>query len=242
MSDVLRAPLTWMALFYLTLLIALPHAEPLFRLLLPDQPNPLYLRRSFLELTLFHLLLVGGAAFVSVLLGVGVAVLVTSRPFAEFRPLAESIASVGQIVPPVAVLAIAVPLIGFGGWPTLIALILYGLLPVLQSAIAGLSNVPVAVLDAARAMGFSPRQVLIRVKMPLALPAIMSGIRVAVTISIGTATVGSIVGATSLGDPIISGLVNGNNAYVLQGCVAVAGLAVLVDAALKSVERLLSRA
>jgi osmoprotectant transport system permease protein len=138
----------------------------------------------------------------------------------------------GQTFPPVAVLAIAVPLLGFGAWPALIALSLYGLLPVLENTIAGLEQVSPAALEAAEGMGMGATRRLASVELPLAAPVIMAGIRTSVTINIGTAAIASTVGASTLGTPIIVGL-NGNNlAYVIQGALVVGTLAVLVDLAL----------
>ena len=113
--------------------------------------------------------------------------------------MVDLLAGVGQTFPPVAVLAIAVPLIGFGAWPTVVALFLYGLLPIIENAIAGLEGVPQAVREAADGMGLTPWQRLRTVELPLAAPVILAGIRVSVTIAIGTATIGSTVGALDPG-------------------------------------------
>lgn len=138
-------------------------------------------------------------------------------------------ASIGQTFPPVAVLALAVPALGFGALPTLFALTLYGVLPILRNSLTGLRGIDPAVLEAARGMGMSPGQVLWQVELPLALGAIIAGIRTSVTINIATAAIGSTIGASTLGDPIISGLVNDNAAYVLQGALLIGLLALTVD-------------
>ena len=143
--------------------------------------------------------------------------------------LVETLVALGQTVPPVAVLAIAVPLIGFGALPALIALALYGLLPVLSAAIAGLESVPQSALDAADGVGMSGAQRLLRVELPLALPVLLTGVRSSVVINIGTATIASTVGASTLGSPIIVGLSGFNTAYVIQGALLVGLLAVVVD-------------
>ena len=97
----------------------------------------------------------------------------------------NSLATIGQTFPPAAVLALAVPALGFGPRPTIVALFLYGLLPIIENAIAGLEGVPAAVRDAAQGMGLSAWQRLRDVELPLAAPAILAGIRVSVTIAIG---------------------------------------------------------
>ena len=104
----------------------------------------------------------------------------------------------------------------------------YGLLPIFESTLAGLSGIPGATLEAARAMGMSARQRLFSVELPLALPVILNGLRLAVVINLGTATIGSTVAAKSLGDVIIAGLQTSNTAFVLQGGLVVALLAIAV--------------
>src|SRR5205807_9154182 len=141
---------------------------------------------------------------------------------------------------PAAVLARAVPALGFGPRPTIVALFLYGLLPVIENAIAGLDGVPAAVRDAAEGMGLSPWQRLRDVELPLALPAILAGIRVSVTIAIGTATIGSTVGALTLGTPIFDGLAANKLPFVIQGAVLVALFAILIDLLFARIERRLS--
>jgi osmoprotectant transport system permease protein len=235
-----RDPLLWLAVAFVALVAAMPYAGPLVQALAPENVKPIYDRQSFAALALSHLWLVSIAAAIAIVLGTGGAILVTRGFARDFRAVAEGLVALGQTVPPVAVLGLAVPLIGFGALPTIVALTLYGLLPVLQTTLAALDSTPASAVEAARGMGLSPRQILARVELPLATPLIMAGIRSSVVIAIGTATVGSIVGATSLGDPIIAGLVNGNTAYVVEGCLVVALLAVLIDALLGRIEHALS--
>jgi len=137
----------------------------------------------------------------------------------------------GQTFPPVAVLAVTVPALGFGTAPALIALTLYGLLPIVENTMTALDQVPFAVREAAAGSGMTAFQMLHSVELPLAAPVILAGVRTSVTINVGTAAIASTVGAKSLGLPIIIGLNSGNTAYVLQGAVLVATLAVALDLA-----------
>jgi osmoprotectant transport system permease protein len=121
------------------------------------------------------------------------------------------------------------------------ALVLYSILPVLNNVIAGMKSVSSDILEAAQGMGMSPRQVLWRVEMPIAAPVVFAGIRTSVIINIGTATLGSIVGAGGLGAPIVSGLVRNNNAFVFQGAFATAVLALTLDRLFAFVEKRLNR-
>ncbi len=142
---------------------------------------------------------------------------------------------------PVAVLAIAVPVMGFGQQPAIIALILYGVLPILQATLAGLGAVPASVMSVASGMGMSRRQQLYQVELPLAAPVILAGIRTSVIINIGTATIASTVGASTLGTPIIIGLSGFNTAYVIQGALLVALAAIIIDRLFERLTRALTR-
>jgi osmoprotectant transport system permease protein len=205
-----------------------------------DQPV-IYNQGSLLDLTLNHLMIVAIATALATALAVGLAILVT-RPFgAEFLPLSRSLANVGQTFPPVAVLALAVPVLGFGTAPTLVALFLYGLLPIFENTLTGLTNLPPSVTEAARGMGMTGWQRLTRVELPLAMPVILAGIRLSTVISLATATIGSTVAARTLGEVIIAGLLSNNTAFVLQGGLIVGVLAVLIYDGLSAIERVLSR-
>lgn len=236
-----RDPLLWLAAGFATLVFGLPLTRPLFAAWFPQLERPFYEADSFAALVLAHVLLVGASSLIAIVIGVAAGIFVTRRSGAEFRGLVETVTAMGQTFPPVAVLAIAVPLIGFGAWPALIALSLYGLLPIVENTIAGLEQVPPAARDAAEGMGMGPLRRLWSVELPLAAPVILAGIRTSVAINIGTAAVASTVGARTLGTPIIVGL-NGNNlAYVIQGALVVGTLAVLADLALGRVTDLLQR-
>ncbi len=174
-------------------------------------------------------------------MAVALAILVT-RPFgAEFLPLSRSLVNIGQTFPPVAVLALAVPVLGFGEKPTLVALFLYGLLPIFENALTGLTTLPPPVIEAARGVGMTGWQRLIKVELPLALPVILAGIRLSVVISLATATIGSTVAAKTLGEVIIAGLLSNNLAFVLQGGLIVGVLAVLIYDAFSALERFAAR-
>ena len=202
---------------------------------------PIYNQGNLIDITLNHLWITLLATVASTIIAVGLAIIVT-RPFgAEFLSLSRSLANVGQTFPPVAVLALAVPVLGFGTEPTLVALFLYGLLPIFENALTGLTNVPRSVDDAARGMGMTGWQRLIEVELPLAFPVILAGIRIATVISLSTATIGSTVAAKTLGEIIIAGLTTNNTAFVLQGGLIVGVLAVLIYDGLAGIEKLLAR-
>ncbi|WP_368533773.1 ABC transporter permease, partial [Enterobacter hormaechei] len=148
-----RDPLLWLTGLFIALLYLMPHSAALFNALIPGLPRPVYQQESFVNLTLAHFWLVAVSSVIAIVLGTGAGIAVTRPAGREFRPLVETIAATGQTFPPVAVLAIAVPAIGFGQEPAIIALILYGVLPILQGTLAGIAAVPASVLSVAEGMG-----------------------------------------------------------------------------------------
>ncbi|EMG38878.1 ABC-type proline/glycine betaine transport system, permease component [Desulfocurvibacter africanus PCS] len=197
--------------------------------LFPHAPSLLYDRSPFMSLLLEHLVLVLMSSGLAVAVGCCLGITVTRPAGRDFLPVADALASVGQTFPPVAVLALAVPMVGFGTEPTIIALFIYGLFPVLRNTVTGLEGVPEGIRDAARGMGMTQWQALAQVELRTAMPMIMAGVRTSVVINIGTATLGATIGAGGLGEPILAGLATRNPAFVLQGALVVGCLAVVVD-------------
>ncbi|MDW9538155.1 ABC transporter permease subunit [Sinorhizobium meliloti] len=211
--------------------------EPLLKPLVQENAPAVYNQGSLFWLTVLHLRTVFVATLAATIVAVSLAIIVTRKAGAEFLPLSRSLVNIGQTFPPVAVLALAVPIYGFGEKPTLIALFLYGLLPIFENALTGLTTLPPTVMEAARGAGMTGRQRLFRIELPLALPVILTGIRLSVVISLATATIGSTVAARTLGEVIIAGLQSNNLAFVLQGGLIVGALAVLIHDALQGLER-----
>jgi osmoprotectant transport system permease protein len=236
-----RDPLVWCGLALIVLVFTMGHLQGLFHALFPAQQRPVYEQDAFPALMASHVAIVGASSAISVLVGLAAGFFAMSDPGRQFRPLVDTLVTMGQTVPPVAVLALAVPAMGFGAGPALVALSLYGLLPVVEATIAGIGSVPAATRDAARGMGMTEGQILRQIVLPLAAPVIVAGVRVSVIINIGTAAIASTVGARTLGSPIIVGLNGFNTAYVLQGAVLVALLAVVVDLAFSRLVRRLDR-
>lgn len=223
----------WSALWPLLVLsaaiILMPKAGPLMRWLFPGDPRPVYTRASFLDLTLAHVELVTVASLAAAAAGIGLGIFVTRESGRDFEALAGAIAAMAQTVPPVAVLALTIPVLGYGAAPAIAALCLYAIFPVFTATVTGLHAVPADVREAASGLGFDRGDLLWRVELPLALSFILAGLRTAVIINIGTAAIGSAAGALSLGSPIIEGLAASNPAYVLEGAIIVALLAMAVD-------------
>jgi osmoprotectant transport system permease protein len=222
-------------------LLAPQSFAPVFAPLNQNGAPAIYDQGNLLSLALAHLGTVLLAAAASTIVAVGLGILVTRRSGAEFLPLSRTLVNIGQTFPPVAVLAVAVPLVGFGEAPTLIALFAYGLLPIFENTIAGLQTCPPAIIDAANGMGMSARERLVSVELPLAMPLILEGVRLSLVINVGTATIGSTVAAKGLGEVIIAGLLSDNTAFILQGGLVTGLLAILLYDAMAAVEKRILR-
>ncbi|HOO89228.1 MAG TPA: ABC transporter permease [Syntrophales bacterium] len=206
------------------------------RALFPEETEWIYPRAMLIELVGEHLLLVAISSVLAVMAGIGSGIFVTRRTGRAYLQTINDLTSLAQTFPPVAILALAVPFIGFGFKPTVAALFLYSILPVVRNTISGIEAVPTHLIEAASGMGMTRRQILFKVEIPLALKVIMAGVRMSVVMNIGTATLGAIVGAGGLGVPIISGLVRQNPAFVLEGALTVCLLAVITDRLIAGIE------
>lgn len=180
------------------------------------------------ELVVFSFTL---SAVVGLALGIGLAGRGRLGRLLAFLP-----ANLGQAIPSVGALAIATTVSGLGVAATVEALTVYGLLPIVRNTVAALEEVDPPTLDAARGMGMSPLQTLLRVSLPLAAPGVFAGLRTSLVLIVGTATLGNFVGGGGLGDVIASGFGNFSEHIILVGAGMVAALAILFDWALGLIE------
>jgi osmoprotectant transport system permease protein len=192
-------------------------------------------RATLLRLTGRHLLLVLVSLAAAIVLAVPLGLALEGTP----RWAETVIRAVGalQTVPGIALLAFMIPLLGIGVVPALVALFLYALYPILRNTYTGVRDAAPDAVSAARALGMTPGQVLRHVRLPLAAPVIMAGIRTAAVISVGTATLAAFIGAGGLGDPIAAGLALSDTRMILSGALPAALLALVVDGLLGLVER-----
>jgi osmoprotectant transport system permease protein len=144
-----------------------------------------------------------------------------------------------QTIPSIALLALLIPIAGVGQVPAIIALFLYSLLPIARNTITALTTIDPVLRLVARALGLSQLQRLRTIYLPLALPHVLAGVRIAAVVSIGTATLAAFIGAGGLGEPIVTGLALNNTGLILQGALPAAGLAILVELAFEGLERVL---
>ena len=184
-----------------------------------------------LDLAARHAGLALASVAVAAFLGVTLGIVVTRSAGAALRPLVDVLVAALQAVPPVVVVALAFPALGFGAAPTVLALVFYCVMPILRGTIAAIESAPAEVKEAARAMGFTRWQLIRQVEVPLALPLVSQAVRVALVLAVATAAVGALAGAATLGTPIVTGLQNQNELHILQGAAATAALAFLSEAA-----------
>lgn len=220
--------LTMLGIALAAALLALPQVAGALLAAL-GQGREVFAADRLLILARNHALIALAAMVPATLAGVGIGILVTRPSGRPLRPLADALAAASQAVPPVVVVALAFPALGFGAGPTVLALIVYCVMPILRGTIAALDATTGDVEEAARAMGLTPAQILRQVEIPLALPVVASAVRVALILAVATAAVGALAGASTLGTPIIIGLQNQNEAYILQGAAATGALAFLAD-------------
>ena len=176
-----------------------------------------------------HLLLVGFSLLLSVVIGIPLGIW-ASRPGLASEVIL-GVTGLIQTVPSLALLAllVAVPFLGISALTAVIALLLYGLLPIVRNTAAGIQDIPRPLRESAAALGLEPRAQLLRIFLPLASRSILAGIQTSAVINVGTATLAALIGAGGLGEPIISGLNLNDHATILEGAIPAAVLALLVQ-------------
>lgn len=175
----------------------------------------------------------------SILLGIIVAVPlgVLLTRFPKVAKYVMSITSMLQTIPSLALLALMIPIFGIGKLPSIVALFIYSLLPILRNTYIGMSKVNRNLIDAARGMGMTTMQSIMHVEIPMAMPIIMSGVRLSTVYVISWATLASYIGAGGLGDFIFDGLNLYNPALIIGGTIPVTILAILADYLLGKLEK-----
>ena len=192
-------------------------------------------RATLVRLTLRHLWLVALALALATLVAVPLGLALE-----RMRSIAgPTLAGLGvlQTIPSIALLAFMVPLLGIGAVPALVALWLYALFPIARGTFTGVRDADPGAVEAAEALGMTPGQRLLKVRLPLAAPVIMAGVRTAAVITVGATTLAAFIGAGGLGEPIVTGLAIADTRMVLSGALPAAVLAVVVDGVLAIVER-----
>ena len=209
-----------------------PGVEAVLRFLFPGETRLVYDRSPLVRFLGEHLALVAVGGILAVTLGTIGGLMVVSPLGRPFRDVVLRLANFGQSVPSVAIMALAVPSLGYGSRPVLLALVIYSILPVMVNVVAGIESVPQSVIEAGRGMGMTRAELLVQLQLPIAMPIIMTGVRTMLVILVSAATLGAVVGAGGLGVPIMSGIGSFNNAVIAYGAVPAILLALIVDQSL----------
>ncbi|MDC6327834.1 ABC transporter permease/substrate-binding protein [Staphylococcus auricularis] len=176
------------------------------------------------------------ALIIAVLIGVPLGILLTKTK--KLSEIVMNIAAVLQTIPSLALLGLMIPLFGIGKVPAVIALVVYALLPILRNTYTGISEVNPSLVEAARGIGMKPGRRLTKVELPIAMPVIMAGIRTAMVLIVGTATLAALIGAGGLGDLILLGIDRNDTSLIVLGAIPAALLAIIFDLVLRFMQRL----
>lgn len=192
---------------------------------------------SLSKLAFDYMMMVVSASLISFLVAFTLGALIHVYKLNELKALMKSVVDFGVTFPTIALIAILVPVMGYGFKSVVVALILYGLLPILTNTIKGLETVDTSIVTSAYGMGMSTWQTFIYVELPLAMPLILAGIKTTVIINISAASVGAVVGAGGLGMPIISGIRTNEPILILKGAIPITLMAILTDRIFYRLER-----
>lgn len=197
---------------------------------------PTFTYSQLFSLTVAHLRMVFIAELIAMGVGIPLGVLASRPGLKRLAPIVVGGANIGQSIPSLAVIAIMAPLLGFGLQSAIVALFIYGLLPVVRNSYAGLGNIQPALIEASRGMGMTRWQILRSTELPLAVPVIVAGIRISTIITVGTAELAVLVGGTGLGVITLSGVFNRQPLLILQGAAPTALLAITLGFILEQIE------
>lgn len=192
---------------------------------------------SIFSYAMEHMIISFTVALISILFTIPLAVWMTKMKGDKIRTVIFSVANIFQTIPTIALLAIMIPIFGIGFKPAIVALFLYALLPLLRNTYAGMESIDADMVEAAKGMGFSPLQSLIKVELPIALPYIMSGIRVTTVYIISWTTLAALIGAGGLGDLVLAGIGYNDTFMIFTGAFLAIIIAIILDFLLARVEK-----
>jgi len=176
-----------------------------------------------------HVCIVGESMSIATAIGVIAGILLTRSRFRRYAGIVMYIISLGQTIPSLAVLALAMSFLGIGSGPAVFALTVYSILPIARNTLAGITNVPPHLTDAARGMGMPPARILLEIEIPNAMKIIITGFRIALIINIGTVALAYLIGAGGMGDLIFTGIEVMMTAKLLAGAIPVTITALIAD-------------
>jgi len=187
-----------------------------------------------------HIWMVLLSSLIAVTLGAILGIFVTTSYGLEFKELLLKTVNLGQSFPSPALLALTVPILGYGTKGALVALVIYALMPIVYNIVVGIEEVPKDIIDAAKGMGMKESQIYIKIKIPLAFNVILGGIRTALVINISAATLAAAVGAGGLGVLVVNGVRTFDMVLILEGAIPVTLMAIIVELLLKELQQKLA--
>ncbi|WP_416148800.1 ABC transporter permease [Salipaludibacillus sp. HK11] len=196
---------------------------------------------SILGYTYEHIVISFFVIFLSVIVTVPLAVYMTKMKSEKVKNLIFNIANIFQTIPTVALLAIMIPILGIGFKPAVAALFLYALLPLLRNTYTGVQSIDPAIVESAKGMGFSTTQRLFKVELPVALPYVMSGIRVTTVYIISWTTLAALIGAGGLGDLVLAGIGYNDKHMIFTGTILAIAIALILDLIFGKIEKKFSK-
>lgn len=182
---------------------------------------------SIMELAVEHLIMVLIAMVISILLGTLLGVMITFNE--KFAKIVLSITEVLMTIPSLALFAVLIPIFHIGITPAIIGLVLYTQLPIVRNVYTGIKNIDESIIESAKGMGMSDFKIIYKIKLPIALPVLLAGIRTAVVMGVGMGAIASYVGAGGLGDYIFQGIQRTNDKMVIIGAIMISLLAIILD-------------
>ncbi|MGL5916619.1 MAG: ABC transporter permease [Culicoidibacterales bacterium] len=235
--------ITLIVLLSLLLIFVFGYAqiEPILARLLPTGSSLFVQRTEITALFFEHLKLVTITVSVAITIGFGIAFFEQFDESKQIRPVVQQLGTIFQSFPTVAIIALIVPVLGYGNTAVIVGVAIYGVLPIMQNTFTGFEQVSPDVLDAAKGLGMNQWQQIWQVKIPLAFPIILAGVRTAMILSISAVTLGAAAGSGGLGVPIILGLRSQNLVLILQGTIPIALMALIVDQSLRMWEQRVNR-
>lgn len=196
---------------------------------------------SILEYASEHIVISFTVTILSVIFSVPLAIYMTKMKSSKIRNLIFNIANIFQTIPTIALLAIMIPILGIGFKPAVVALFLYALLPLLRNTYAGMQSIDPEITEAAKGMGFTTLQRLFKIELPIALPYVMSGIRVTSVYIISWTTLAALIGAGGLGDLVLAGIGYNDKFMIFTGTILAILIAILLDIILGRFEKRFTR-
>jgi len=188
-----------------------------------------------LNLLLEHMIIVLGAMLASIILGVTLGLLITRNKVLAW--IALNLANIMMTIPSLALFSLLIPVLGIGKAPAIVAIVAYTQLPIIRNVYMGITGINPAIIDAARGMGLTERKIMYKIRIPLALPAMMAGVRTAIVMGIGIGAIAGYIGAGGLGVYIFQGISRSDDRMVLIGAILISLIAILTDRLMGKLQR-----